>query len=339
MSRLEKHLNEANTSGATNMELAIVNAWNSPKKDNLDVADIIAGNLESYIKGKRGTGAIHTGGGALRVSLSPKWTGGQNPEPKTDLKIHSDKISLKKTGASQLMSAGKQESKGVFDAAFSNFLLDNRTEIAMQLERHIQHSLEDMAGYIQQGQGLSTKELKAGLAGEEWKQKIEKADQAHKEFTQSFRESLETGGDFKRHLVFEAATGAVKFGGNDGTADTLVVFDNNGGVKYHKIRTVDDSYVAELASKSKIRMSWKSQKKDTGIRTLYSTIRLDIKEQLDKLSDEDMLNENIFKNVYNLIKNKVMAAWNKMKDWVLSSYENLLEFLGFEGSADVSIKF
>ena len=50
---------------------------------------------------------------------NPEWEG-KNKTPKTDIKSGRNKISLKKFGGSQLMSAGTAEAVSTFRAAYGN---------------------------------------------------------------------------------------------------------------------------------------------------------------------------------------------------------------------------
>ena len=57
-------------------------------------------------------------GGDKEIKLNDQWTtwGGKNKTPKTDMTTAKKKISLKKKGGSQLMSAQKGEAKATFNA-------------------------------------------------------------------------------------------------------------------------------------------------------------------------------------------------------------------------------
>ena len=86
-----------------------------------DQANVVAKAFKSKIKSKR---LVQTGRGMGKVSLGPFWTeaGAGNKTPKTDIAgaDYKEKFSLKKEGGSQLISAGKEESIAIVNAALSD---------------------------------------------------------------------------------------------------------------------------------------------------------------------------------------------------------------------------
>ena len=65
--------------------------------------------------------------GSKRASLSSTWKG-TNATPKTDLLGGSHRISLKKAGGSQLMSAGKDESISTLEAAMATYGVNGQSK-------------------------------------------------------------------------------------------------------------------------------------------------------------------------------------------------------------------
>ncbi len=61
--------------------------------------------------------------GASTLPINPEWKG-TNKTPKTDLIYGKQKISLKKSGGSQLMSGGQAESISTFEAAKGMYSID-----------------------------------------------------------------------------------------------------------------------------------------------------------------------------------------------------------------------
>jgi hypothetical protein len=146
-----KLLSEADTSGATNTEMAICYAYNKnqgmdheralkeagiPEKkwDSAkakDISIVKTGQNVADQMGNRGSALVHSGSG----SASNHYAAGSDKTPKADFTGNSDNyISLKQAGDSgsgaQLMSAKSGEATGVFEAAIGHFEKNSKVNLS-----------------------------------------------------------------------------------------------------------------------------------------------------------------------------------------------------------------
>lgn len=324
--RLENALTEASTANATNMEITIVDLWNgdTPKYTKLvEGASIAVEYLKSQgVEGK----AIHTGDGSAKITSDWKKWGGSNATPKTDFTIGNHKISLKKTGGSQLMSAKKGEASATCHAAIDSISMDS-SEIVYKMEQYLNK-------FIDGKNALNiTQQKKAGVVTDD----ILDATKMHKEFTKYLKKMMNDRPDLKQAMVFEAMTGNRKFGDNIGRANRVLVFDPL-GINLSWDNTDDPSFIARKTNKTKVTIGFKSvsstTKKNGKIYSYFSSFRLveAIEEKIEReLSEHDgILTEGVIKKITNRIKGWFANVWNKVKNWLLQSFDNVLTFFNLE---------
>ena len=245
-----------------------------------------------------------------------EWTG-TNRTPKTDIIIGGRKVSLK-TGSSQLMSGGPEESLSTFNAAAraSGIKIEG---LALEIEKGINGlmrssenelrtnkqmgglGVQKKGGWIYHDTEKGKKTEKDGNPGEDQikvpaefggdeKGKVEPntlnkdkflkaADDFNKELKIKFKNLFDENTNFKKEFVFEAMTGTVKFGGNQGTANSFLVANYKGTGKYHTVEKSSDPYVASILSKVNPDVKFKStaekvSKKKTGFYRFWSVVGL-----------------------------------------------------------------
>ena len=170
---------------------------------------------------------------------------------------------------------------------------------------------------------------------------------ANKELTQSFANLFTLSDKFKREFVFEAMTGQVKFGGNDGAADHFLVVDFKGAAQLHPVLSSGSGYVTTVLGQVSPSVKFKStavKKKIDGIDTktghyrFWSTVGLMYKEA-DKTIGEcyDMMNSgeveylsegffDFIKRAWNKFKSFVSSLVKKVINWVSQSVNNMMEY-------------
>jgi hypothetical protein len=164
MKTFSKFLVEADTSGATKTEMAIVYAYNKIKNPKASDKDILAMGMMDKAKwssvdkntrviGKKTAEEMGNDGGSSLIhagssSASTHYKGGSDTTSKADL-YSSDKsqfrYSLKAGGGAQLMSAKSGEATGVFNYGLKHFLQNNKKAVVDGLDGAIQILKEDMA--------------------------------------------------------------------------------------------------------------------------------------------------------------------------------------------------
>jgi hypothetical protein len=369
-------LNESATDASKEMEYVLVDAAGGPKHKkvynhvrpyakkifpNLKYPSVALGKL--ILKNARGLKL----GGTNRMSitapkLSKKWQGG-NATPKTDIIINSKKISLKR-GNSRIMSGGTLESVSTFHAALNavpaKYL--GITELAKDIETGINSLLPstlgtEMGGINTQKRGgtvyQKTNQKKGWLgdvkAGSFDKDKILKgADNLNKNLTKKFEQLFKASPDFKKEFVFEAMTGKVKFGGNEGTATHFLVCDFDGSASYHVVKKSSAPYVTTILSQVNPDVTFKSgaQKKTidgikdqkTGYYRFYSVVGLTYQAAVKTQNEVyDMMNSGELEYLSEGFFDFIKRAWNKFKayvkrlleqvtKWVQQSAHNMMEF-------------
>ena len=159
-------LSEADTSGATKTEMAIVYAYNKIKNPKAEPEELLKiGGMDkakwkAVDKSVRNIGRLTAeemivkkiGGGSLihagSSSAKTNYLGGSDTTSKADLYSSDDssyRFSLKAGGGAQLMSAKSGEATGVFNYGLKHYMKNNGKEITEGLDDAINILKEDMA--------------------------------------------------------------------------------------------------------------------------------------------------------------------------------------------------
>ena len=170
--------------------------------------------------------------GASTLPISKEWKG-TNKTPKTDLIYADERISLKKAGGSQLLSAGKFESISTVEAAMRMYSIDPKGKRKVEslidnLEKKmIKLSTKDTVGKIEK----LAKQKNLSPAD---KKKVAELDQGQlyaKELTTEMENLFNSEELMKQYFCWEAATGENKFGkGSQGVANQVVTFKETGKI-------------------------------------------------------------------------------------------------------------
>ena len=170
--------------------------------------------------------------GASTLPISKEWKG-TNKTPKTDLIDGKKKISLKKAGGSQLLSAGKFEAISTVESAMRMYSIDPTGKRKVEslidnLEKKmIKLSTKDTVGKLE-------KLAKKSNLSPADKKKVAELDQGQlyaKELTTEMENLFNSEDLMKEFFCWEAATGENKFGkGSQGVANQVVTFKETGKI-------------------------------------------------------------------------------------------------------------
>lgn len=175
------------------------------------------------------TGAMKVGG------LTPEWKG-SNTTPKTDLmdKGGRKRISLKKSGGSQLMSAGKEESISTVEAAMRMYSANPQGQKKID---SLLNSLENkMIKLSEKGQVSDIEALrgKDSLSPQDQAKlnELDLGQEYAKELTSEMENLFNSEPLMKSYFCWEAATGHGKFGQDTWpTATVIATFKGSGGIE------------------------------------------------------------------------------------------------------------
>jgi len=329
--RLDNYLTEVSTKDATDMELSIVQAWKGEPLSRPDQEETAVQVVE-FLKSqgiKRTGNAKHMGRAKGSLSSSWKKYGGTDTTPKTDIIIEGRKISLKKTGASQLMSGKVGESRATFYSVAEKLGIDVSI-LSNKMEDYFNTMIKRGTSPL----GVGATKKTGGVA----KSLILAAEKHHKTFTAFLKEQLEKDTSLRNALIQEAMSGDIKFGRGEAAADYLLVFDPKGKNQWHS--THDESYINSVASNTKVRVSFKSTSSTTKARgkeyTFFSVLRLLGKSLADETERHgDILTEEVSEAIFSKIKNWFSRKWKGVKSWISSSLTNMLEFLETEAEMKI----
>lgn len=314
------------------MEYSIVSAVNGKEEEQPNI-NLGSGKKVADSLGLRGSAKV-LGGGTIEVTS--EWTTFWGSEkvpsatktPKTDFKVSKRKISLKTGDDAQLMSGGRNESRATFYAALRN----SKTK-PTELLKSVQGAFDELvrAGYTT---GKVQQRIKAGDD-----EAITKANTMHKIIQNDLRKLLASDAKFGYEFCYEAMTGDVKFGGNDGTCTHFLTctFD---GDNAHLIPVTDKAYVTKIAKRVGATVRFKSSgqtkiiggvKTKTGKRRYWSAVSLIVNKLNEEIENVNgMLTEGVIKNIISRVKAWWSKQWQSIKEWISKSWMNLLEFLGIE---------
>ena len=294
-----------------------------------DVADKIAANFNNQLKAKQ---LVQTGRGMGSISLGPIWkeSGAKNKTPKTDIASadFKEKISLKKSGGSQLASPTRSEAIAIVKAAMSE-MGEDRT-MAAKLVSTMETNMSSLIS--RETAGDLRKQSKAGVKTDAVID-FQAKDKGNRELTKMLEglinQDTAVNALFSKHIVLEAATGNHKFGsaGSPAAANLLGKFNLTGGIEVQPINSIKDPIIVKYSQTVKPVVSFKS---GGGGAPAYSALRLGIKEEetlrgivlsemqtLDGLMlTEDFLSEgplDMLKKAGDWAKDKGKAFVNKVK--------------------------
>ena len=284
---------------ATLFEVALVVAWYElnnkevpgnavEQRDKDKLSPEMIDNAKKVLKSANLTGgdfAQHLGSGTADTTDFWRSYGAINKTPKTDLIIGDNKISLK-VGSSQLMSGAGNELTATFYAALKNSP-NTKQEI-------IEDITADIKDVFVKGTTKAGNVRQAKQAGDD--EALNKAVEKMGDLKKDIEDLLENDSDFKTEFAYEAATGAQKFGGNEGTANSVlaVASDYSKG----KLNQITKEYASEIANKMKLDINMKSgsekiNKLKTGRYNYFSVLRAGLQDLFKDASDDIQINNNI----------------------------------------------
>jgi len=316
--RLSSFLTEADTKAATDMELSIIQAWKGEPLSRPDQEET-AMQVVEFLKGqgfKRTGNAKHMGRAKGKLSSSWKKYGGTNTTPKTDIIIEGKRISLKKSGPSQLMSGMVGESRATFYSVADKLGIDVST-----LANKMEDSFNTM---IKRATSPTTVKATREFGGEA-KGLILWGDKQHAVFTKFLTEMFKKDTVLKNAIIQEAMSGKLKFGGGEAAADYLLVFDPKGKNQWHS--TSDDSYINSVASNTRVAISFKSVRGGAKKYSFFSVLRLLGKSLAD---ETERHGEEMSEAIFSKIKDWFARRWKGVKSWISDSLANMVEFLEVE---------
>lgn len=221
----------------------------------------------------KGLNKLEQTGSGKKLKSAPitkEWKewGATNATPKTDLKSGTKYVSLKKVGGSQVMSAKKEEGIATFKAAQMTMaekspkeaqdIVDFMKENTLDLSGSgYKGSIEDLEKELENAKGNPQKMKKLKPFQDELKSVRKNGKVLTKQMVGIFQKNP----TYKRHFVFEAATGSVKFGDDSPSrANVMVEFDPDKGKITHNysLKSVDDADVQKLSNLYKFYASFKS---------------------------------------------------------------------------------
>ena len=232
----------------------------------------------------KGLNKLEQTGSGKKLKSAPitkEWKewGATNATPKTDLKSGKKYVSLKKVGGSQVMSAKKEEGIATFKAAqitmaekspkeaqdIVDFMKENTLDLSGS---GYKGSVEDLEKELEKAKGNPQKIKKLKPFQDELKAVRKNGKVLTKQMVGVFQKNP----IYKKHFVFEAATGSVKFGDTSPSrANIMVEFDPDKGKITHNysLKSVDDADVQKLSNLYKFYASFKS----SGNSSPYMAIR------------------------------------------------------------------
>ena len=261
--------------------------WSLYEKQSYDVAR----SLKRSLKARK---LVQTGRGMGKIELGPHWkkAGAKNKTPKTDIASHDfkERISLKKAGGSQLISAAREEAIAIVNAALSDMGSDKK--FANDLIKAMEEGMTKLIS----NETITALQRKS-KAGEKSDAVIdfEKKDRNHKELSSLLETYInqdnEANALFSKFIVLEASTGNHKFGSPNSraAANLLAKFEpGKGKVEVAKIDSIKSPLIIQYASKAKPYVSFK---KGGGNSPAYSAFRMGLSEEKFQTLDEIILEE------------------------------------------------
>ena len=285
--------------------------------------------------------------GSSTAPINPEWKG-TNKTPKTDLISGKNKISLKKAGGSQLMSAGKAEAISTFEAAMGMYSIDktgrkNVNTVINKIEKNMnQLSTATTIDKLEKLRDSGKKLSKADEAAIEEMEGLQlEAGKLNKELNKLFTDQT-----FKNYFCWEAATGQTKFnvkGSENAISNLLVVFSETGNIKNSLVLNSPNKAGKTIAGQNSFYVSFKTggskskpylalrSKKFSPKLTEQVTFRDIVLEELSKSQyGQNLLIESELEQldefqIFNRLANKVKGVAGTIKNAVKNIYTAILK--------------
>lgn len=305
--------------------------------------------------------------GSQRATLSKEWKG-TNATPKTDLLGGKHRISLKKAGGSQLMSAGKEEAISTVEAAMRTYSTSGKGK--SEFNKLLKSFEDNLIKMSEKGQ-MSKMRQDPKFAKE-----IEIADAKSAKINEDIEKYINSSIGFKSHFCWEAATGHAKFGRDTWpTATIIITFKGGGGIDHYLELNSPDKAGKTLAKGNSFYVSFKSSGSSAPYLSLRSrnlpksaltddyiptfaqivaeeTVNsgLFLTEHLEQLDEISMLNKlkkgaksatdsisSAAKKALGVIQKRLSQAFNMIKRLGAKAWQGLLNFFGLTIS-NVSVR-
>ncbi len=264
---LKNNLFEADTSRASNFELALVLAWYDTFKPKSDEMYSIGGLTPALVKVIKSDKQMYAGAilaiktykttfkgkSAYKVPRTAPITsfwksfGASDNTPKTDVILGNARVSVK-AGIAQLLSAGKNESEATLAASVKNTPSIKESDLYKQLEDTISQFVK--VGYTKTGTVGDA--LKAGKNKD-----VNKAEKLHKLAMDLLKNIFAENKDFKIAFMKEAMSGAEKFGAKS-PACAEYVLSTTKDFSNPKLHTINNSYSEKVGNQVRIQVRFKS---------------------------------------------------------------------------------
>ena len=222
-----------------------------------------------------------TGSGKGSKTITKEWKewGGKNTTPKTDIMSGKKRVSLKKIGGSQVMSAKKEEGIATFKAA-SMTMADKAPKEAGDIVEFMRKNTLDLSGSGYKGTVTDLEDALEKAKGnpqamkklKPFQDELKSVRKNGQVLTKQMVGLFQKNPTYKKHFVFEAATGSVKFGDKAiSRADVMVEFDDKRGKITHNysLKSVNEADVQTLTNLYKFYASFKS----SGSSSPYMAVR------------------------------------------------------------------
>jgi len=331
----QQNLQEARSRGEA-MEDVIVAAVNGkPQGDDKFGIDANAGvKVAEFLKKNsiKGKGDVL---GADTINVSQDWAkfwDGKVPSatktPKTDFTVGKTKISLKSGPDAQLMSGGKNESVATFYAALE--------KSGDNLEKNISDKVRNMFETLAPSSVAKTNLKK--VIKDESDEIVNKANKAHKQLMGELEGVFAKNEKFRDAFAYEAMSGEVKFGNNNGTCTHFLVTDFDGSKsKLHSV--TDSAYISKIAKQMKVSVRFKStsvkkqiegKKVKTGEYRYWSVVGLliyNMNEEVNEMLETDCLTEGSIRDFFSKVWKKFKVFFAKAIEYIKKGVKNALDFL------------
>ncbi len=337
------NLQEARSRGEAMEEVIVAAVNGKPKGDTKFGVEKDAGvKVAKFLKsnGISGKGNV-LGADTLEVTKewSRFWDGAvpaSTKTPKTDFMIGKAKISLKSGDAAQLMSGGKNESVATFYAA----LEQTKGDMNAKMVKKLKEMFDGLAP-----SSVAAGDLKTVIASKK-DEVVNKANAAHKALMSELKGIFAENTGFRDAFAYEAMSGQIKFGGNEGTCTHFLVTSFDGSnAALHSVK--DKKYVSKIANQMKVSVRFKTtsvkkkvggKETKTGEYRYWSVIGLIIdkmQEDVDTMmANGELLTEGAIMDFFKRVWNRIKDLFMKAVEFVRKSVKNMFDFL--EVTPDVS---
>jgi len=271
----------------------------------------------------QGSGKLTTKWDDYFIKMTGKSATAPTKTPKTDMRLGSQNISLKKYGGSQLMSGGASETLATLGFAYDNAPNEIKSKEFDNAWNELITNIEEQYVAFQLPPGGQIGKISKQKGTSKLKKLVIDSMTKNTAMTVAIRNIMKTS-EIKKEIVREAMSGKSKFADSKAAATHMMKFDTDGNSSFV---VINDALVNSYTSATKFNISFKTSgtggRAWTALKGIYKEPRKEETEILDDIisesiveTEQEFLDEGMFSSLLQKGKKITSGLIKKVRVWI-----------------------